>query len=144
MSRFKIKPDVYVLEKDNYFVTKVSTTTNDEYPNVVFLRAKVRITPCLQKKTYEDEILSIKNDFDIFARNILDSASDYDKNYIFTIDVAEKSVRYKKTTHLRYDMYLKPRTNNTLLEHKDKLKTISDRLDKKLIELFKTYNLKWF
>ena len=144
MSRPKFRPKVYVLEKDNSFVTKVSTTTNDEFPSVVFLRAKIRITPCLEKKTYEKEILSLKNVFETFARKTLDNMTDYDKNYIFTFDVAEKSVRFKKTSHLRYDIYLKPKINNTLLEHKNKLKTISDKLDEMLILLFKKNNLKWF
>ena len=144
MSRNRFRPLVYQLEKNNHFTTKVSTTTNDEIPNVVFLRAKVRITPLLNKKSYETEINTIRDIFNSFAKNVLDNNVDYDKNYIFTIDVAEKSVRYKKTTHLRYDIYLKPKHEWTLLQHKEKLSTISERLDNKLIELFKQYNLNWF
>lgn len=143
MSRPRFKPVVYDLEKDNYFVTNVSTNTTEERPNVVFLRAKVKITPIEIKKTYEQDILSISSDFDKFARNILDVNPNYDKNYIFSIDVAEKSVKYKKTSHLRYDIFLKPKNKLRLEEHRDILKSLSDTLDEKLIELFKKYNLKW-
>ena len=52
MSRPRFKPIVYKLKKQNHFITKVSTNTTDEKPNVVFLRAKVRITPIEPKKTY--------------------------------------------------------------------------------------------
>lgn len=143
MSRPRFKPIVYVLEKDNHFVTKVSTNTTEERPNVVFLRAKVRITPIEIKKTYEKDILSISSEFDSFVRSVLDMSPNYDKNYIFSVDVAEKSVKYKKTSHLRYDMFLKPKNRLRLEEHRDILKSLSDIFDKKLIELFKKYNLKW-
>lgn len=143
MSRPRFKPLVYNLDKDNHFVTKVSTNTTDERPNVVFLRAKVRITPIEPKKTYEKDILSISSKFDTFARFMLDMNPNYDKNYIFSVDVAEKSVKYKKTSHLRYDIFLKPKNRLRLDEHRDILKAFSDVLDNKLIELFRNYNLKW-
>ena len=143
MSRPRFKPIVYILEKDNHFVTKVSTNTTDEIPNVVFLRTKVRITPIEIKKTYEQEMLSISSEFESFARNVLDINPNYDKNYIFSVDVAEKSVKYKKTSHLRYDIFLKPKNQISLEEHRDILKSVSDVVDKKLIELFKKYNIKW-
>lgn len=143
MSRPRFKPIVYNLKKDNHFVTKVSTNTTEERPNVVFLRAKVRITPIEIKKTYEQDILSITSEFDSFVRSVLDVNTNYDKNYIFSVDVAEKSVKYKKTSHLRYDIFLKPKNKLSLEEHRDILKSISDTLDEKLIELFRKHKLKW-
>lgn len=143
MSRPRYKPIVYKLEKDNHFVSKVSTNTTDEIPNVVFLRTKVRITPLELRKTYEKEIKSLKRAFEEYSKRILDNSIDYDGNYIFTVDISEKSVKYKKTSHLRYDLFLKPKHNNTLLEHKYKLHALSLKLDNKLVELFKTYRLLW-
>lgn len=141
MSRLRVKPFVYDLNKGNSFVTKVSTNTMDENPKVVFLRAKVVISPFDKKKTYEDDILSIRSEFDSFARNLLDSNPFYDKDYIFSVDVAEKSVKYKKDTHLRYDIFLKPKTLVPLSKHRDILEDISDELDCKLIELFNLYRI---
>ena len=143
MSRPRFRPTVYVLEKENHFVTKVSTNTTDEYPKVVFLRTKIRITPLNDNKTYEKEILSLKNEFEEYCKNLLKLVSDYDKNYIFSVDVAEKSVKYKKTSHLHYDVFLKPKNMQTLLEHKNKLEVIANKMNDKLITLFKKYNLLW-
>ena len=143
MSRPRFRPTVYVLEKENHFVTKVSTNTTDEYPKVVFLRTKIRITPLNDNKTYEKEILSLKNEFEEYCKNLLKLVSDYDKNYIFSVDVAEKSVKYKKTSHLHYDVFLKPKTMQTLLEHKNKLEVIANKMNDKLVTLFKKYNLLW-
>lgn len=143
MSRPRFRPMVYDLKKENHFVTKVSTNTTDEYPNVVFLRAKVRITPLNENKTYEKEVLSLKREFEEYCKDLLRLNSDYDKNYIFSVDIAEKSVKYKKTSHLHYDVFLKPKNTQTLLEHKNKLEVISNKMDDKLITLFKKYNLLW-
>lgn len=143
MSRPRFRPTVYVLEKENHFVTKVSTNTTDEYPKIVFLRAKVRITPLNENKSYEKEILSLKSEFEGYCKNLLMLNSDYDKNYIFSIDIAEKSVKYKKTSHLHYDIFLKPKHAETLLEHKNKLEIISNKMDDKLTSLFRKYDLLW-
>ena len=143
MSRPKFRPTVYDLEKENHFVTKISTNTTEEYPNVVFLRAKIRITPLSENKSYEKEILALKREFEDYCKNLLNVNSDYDKNYIFSVDVAEKSVKFKKTSHLHYDVFLKPKKTQTLLEHKSKLEAISNKMDDKLISLFKKYNLLW-
>ena len=143
MSRPKFRPTVYDLGKENHFVTKISTNTTEEYPNVVFLRAKIRITPLSENKSYEKEILALKREFEDYCKNLLNVNSDYDKNYIFSVDVAEKSVKFKKTSHLHYDVFLKPKKAQTLLEHKSKLETISNKMDDKLISLFKKYNLLW-
>lgn len=143
MSRPKTKPTVYILEKKNNFVTKVSTNTTEEIPNVVFLRAKTRISPLINNKTYENDIINLKKKFDEFARNLLNTIVDYDKNYIFSVDLAEKSVKYKKTSHLHYDLFLKPIKPLTLFQHKEKLEILSNKMDNKLIELFKKYNMQW-
>lgn len=143
MSRSKFRPTVYDLGKENHFVTKISTNTTEEYPNVVFLRAKIRITPLSENKSYEKEILALKREFEDYCKNLLNVNSDYDKNYIFSVDVAEKSVKFKKTSHLHYDVFLKPKKAQTLLEHKSKLEAISNKMDDKLISLFKKYNLLW-
>lgn len=143
MSRPRFKPIVYELKKENHFVTRISTNVTDEYPKVVFLRTKIRITPLNDNKTYENNILSLKKEFEKFSKNLLNLNSDYDKNYIFSVDIAEKSVKYKKTSHLHYDVFLKPKNAETLLEHKNKLEIISNKMNNELITLFKKYNLLW-
>lgn len=143
MSRPRFKPIVYELKKENHFVTRISTNATDEYPKVVFLRTKIRITPLNDNKTYENNILSLKKEFEKFSKNLLNLNSDYDKNYIFSVDIAEKSVKYKKTSHLHYDVFLKPKNAETLLEHKNKLEIISNKMNNELITLFKKYNLLW-
>lgn len=143
MSRPKKKPIVYVLDKENNFTTKISTNTNEAKPSVVFLRAKVVITPLTNKKNYELEIANIVEKFKNKAKSILDNCNDYEKKYLLSVDVSGKSVRYKKNSHFHYDIFLKPTGKHILSEHRDKLKIISDKLDSYLIDLFEHYGLEW-
>lgn len=143
MSRPKVRPTVYELKKDNHFVVKISANTSDELPDVVFLRGKVRVTPLLSNKLYENDILHIKNEFEKYAKYVLSLFSEYDKNYIFSIDISEKSVRYKKISHLKYEIYLKPKQKKPLAEEKERLVSISNKMENKLIELFQKHDLIW-
>ena len=61
-----------------------------------------------------------------------------------------EDLSFKKTdevafekSHLRYDVFLKPKVKTGMEEHRNSLKDISDILDNKLIQLFRKYNLKW-
>lgn len=143
MSRPRLKPIVYDLNKNNFFVTKVSTNTLEEKPEVVFLRAKTRITPCTKCKTYEKDVLNLKREFEEYSRKLLDKNKYYENNYLFNIDLAEKSVKFQKTSHLHYDIFLKAKKKETLLVHRKRLEKLSNRMDNKLIKLFKKYKLVW-
>lgn len=138
------KPIVYVLKKDNHFVTKIGTSKTDEYVDVVFIRAKTMLTPINKRKTYKDDIISLKEHFENFANNYIQRCTEYDKNYIFTMSIAEESVRYKKTSHLHYDLFVKSKEKCTMEEHKNKLLKISDKLENRLISLFHMFALKNF
>ena len=52
-------------------------------------------------------------------------------------------MKYKKTSHLHYDVFLKPKNMQTLLEHKNKLEVIANKMNDKLVTLFKKYDLLW-
>jgi hypothetical protein len=121
-----------------FFVASCGVTNNESG------RFKVHFDTCTELETnyLEDQYVS-KDSLIEEPTVIVYSNPNYDKNYIFSVDVAEKSVKYKKTSHLRYDIFLKPKNKLRLEEHRDILKSISDILDEKLIEMFRRYNLKW-
>ena len=50
MSRTSSKPKVYIYNEGKGFVTKVSTNTTDDCPEVVFIRTKVCITPKIKQE----------------------------------------------------------------------------------------------
>lgn len=144
MSRPRLKPAKFKLTKDNGFKTYISTNeVNEDFPKVVYVRAKVKVTPLIKEKTYEDVILNLKETFNEYGKNILKYCDKIQKNFIFTIDFAERSVAYGKTSHLKYDIYVKPVAKLSLKDNIHYLSEITNRLDNKLIGLFNDNSLKW-
>lgn len=141
MSRPRLKPDVYQLPKEKGFITQISTNTTNEYVKVVFVRTKVRITPLFNEKTYETDVSKLKREFESSTLDIISNNSDYEKEFIFNVSIAEKSVQYRKNSHLHYDLFLKPKKQSTLLDNKSKLEFLSHQINDNLKDLFKKYNL---
>ena len=141
MSRFKTTPEVFKYNDDGFF-TEISTNTTEDFPKVVFIRTKVHITPKVAKKTYEKEILFIKEEFERNTLNIIKKSKTFDKDFLFNVNIAEKSVQINKRSHLRYDLFLKPINETTLNQNKKELEKIFTKLNTMLLNLFQTYNFK--
>lgn len=141
MSRTSSKPKVYIYNEEKGFVTKVSTNTTDDCPEVVFIRTKVCITPKIKQEKHEEEILSLKQNFSDFSNDFLKKCDDFSDDYIFTCSLAEKSVQFNKKSHLHYDIFLKPKIITNFEDIKTKLEYIFKKLNEQLTTLFDKYNL---
>ena len=141
MSRTSSKPKVYIYNEEKGFVTKLSTNTTDDCPEVVFIRTKVCITPKIKQEKHEEEILSLKQNFNNFSNDFLKKCDDFSDDYIFTCSLAEKSVQFNKKSHLHYDIFLKPKIITNFEDIKTKLEYIFEKLNKQLTILFDKYNL---
>ena len=141
MSRTSSKPKVYIYNEGKGFVTKVSTNTTDDCPEVVFIRTKVCITPKIKQEKHEEEILSLKQNFNDFSNDFLKKCDGFSDDYIFTCSLAEKSVQFNKKSHLHYDIFLKPKIITNFEDIKTKLEYIFEKLNKHLTILFDKYNL---
>lgn len=130
-----------VLDKNNKFITKYGTTIDAEKPSVVYLRTKSKITPLVNLKEYSSEINYVKNEFEEFVSHAIRNSKCVQNDFLFNIDISEKSVRYGKVSFLRYDVYLKPIKNKTLLGNKFRIEQISKKFDKKLEELLNSNNI---
>lgn len=141
MSRTSSKPKVYIYNEEKGFVTKLSTNTTHDCPEVVFIRTKVCITPKIKQEKHEEEILSLKQNFNDFSNDFLKKCDGFSDDYIFTCSLAEKSVQFNKKSHLHYDIFLKPKIITNFEEIKTKLEYIFKKLNEHLTTLFDKYNL---
>lgn len=144
MARGKSKPKVYTAQKENKFNITIGTTTCQEKPKVIYVRSKIRISPIIEKETYADEILNIKNEFNQFLKKTLAIQKYYQHNSLFDLSVAENSVDYKKTSHLRYEIYFQTCGEKEFQEHKENLLEMTDILEKELIKNFQKFQLKYW
>ena len=130
-----------ILKKNNNFVTKYGTTCKSLKPSVLYLRTKTKITPIVDKNTYEDDIIDVKNKFTEYIDKRIKKSKHFDNNYIFNIDISSKSITYGKTSFLRYDIYLKPLINKSISDNMKLYSEYSEAFDKKLLKLLNKIGL---
>lgn len=130
-----------ILKKNNNFVTKYGTTCKSLKPSVLYLRTKTKITPIVDKNTYEDDIIDVKNKFTEYIDKRIKKSKHFDNNYIFNIDISSKSITYGKTSFLRYDIYLKPLIKKSISDNMKLYSEYSEAFDKKLLKLLNKIGL---
>lgn len=130
-----------ILQKENNFITKYGTTCRSLKPSVLYLRTKTKITPIVDKNTYENDIIDIKNKFTEYVDKRIKKSKYFDDNYIFNIDISSKSIKYGKTSFLRYDVYLKPIVRKSVNDNMKLYSEYSEAFDKKLIKLLNKIGL---
>ena len=131
-----------LLEKNNKFITKYGTLLSESKPTVIYLRTKSKITPLKEKPSFEEDIVSIKTQFNNYVKKTILQNKNIDNNYLFNVDISSKSVKWKKVSFLRYDIFLKPLKRKPLLDNKKLFEKISIKLDTKLDNLLNKYDIK--
>lgn len=129
------------LKKNGKFITRYGSTLETEQPTVVYLRTKSKITPSINKKEYNTEVVEIKTRFSTFVENSIKKCKSVHDEFLFNIDISSKSVRYGKVSFLRYDLYVKPYKVRTIEENRFRLQQLSTKLDKQLEHLLNTNNI---
>lgn len=130
-----------VLIKDNKFITKYGSPTKEEKPKVLYIRSKAKITPFTEKISFETDIENIKYAFLKYIDIEVKKNKNFHDKYLSNIDISSKSVSYGKVSFLRYDVYLKPIIQKTLIGNKKLFEKISNKLDKKLDKLLNKYGI---
>lgn len=102
-------------------------TMDKNSPDVLYIRAKGRITPLLNKSDYSKDITKLKNKFNTVVENNIEKFKDYFDNekFIYSIDISEKGISFKKGSYIKFDIYVKPKEKKDIIEYND---IISDLL----------------
>lgn len=135
MLKTSMSKNEVTLKKQNKFITRYGSTLDEDYPSVVYIRTKSKITPSRQKKEYDTEVNNVKNKFTSFVKKSINKSKSVHNDYLFNIDISSKSVKYGKVSFLRYDVYLKPTKKKTLEENLFRFQQLSTKFDKKLEQL---------
>lgn len=129
----------YILEKEHEInlITKYGSYLSENKPKVIYLRTKAKITPIIEKVSFEENINSIKEEFLKYIEKEVLKNKYLHNTYLSNIEISSKSVKYNKISFLRYDLYLKPKIKNTLQQNQQFFTKLSLKFDKKLISLLK-------
>lgn len=125
----------FKLNKGNCFVTRYGSTLEEEHPSVVYLRTKSKITPIEKKKEYNNEIENVKKDFEIYIKKCIFNCKSVENNFMYNLDITSNSIKFGKTSFLRYDVYVKPTKKRTISQNKYRLQQLSKKIDNGLEKL---------
>lgn len=133
----------FILKKPHEanIVTKYGSYLNEIKPKVIYLRTKAKITPTIDKISFEENINLIKEDFLNYIEKEILRNKHLHNTYLSNIDISSKSVKYGKISFLRYDLYLKPIITKTLQKNQLLFTRLSIKIDKKLIKLLKKHKI---
>ena len=137
------KNEIILKDKELNIKTKYGSNLNDKMPSVFYLRTKIKITPIKEKLTYENDLNQFKKSFTQEVNNIIKECNFINRNYLFDIDMSLKAIKYDKFSFLRYNLYLKPKSKDTLLNHKSYFEYINEKINKKLISLLENNGIKY-
>lgn len=129
-----MRVDEILLDNIN-FITKYGTTCEELKPSVIYIKSKTKITPTFEKSSFEDEIDKIKIKFKNYIETLIKNHKSFEDVSISNIEISSKSVTYKKVSHLKYDLYIRPKIKRNLEKYQRIVETLTSKINSYLIKL---------
>lgn len=99
-------------------------TLDRNNPEIVYIRTKARITPIVKKKEYNDGVTSVKETFEKLVKSVVRNNSYFEDKHICSIEISENGIAFGKKSHIKYDVYVKPKEIKKLDEHETEIKSM--------------------
>lgn len=107
----------YKLLGDSTNIKSKYGTLDKSNPEIIYIRSKATITPVLYKKDFSDDIVLIKKSFEQSVKESIRNTNDFEDKHICTIEMSENGISYGKKSHVKYDVYLKPKVVKPITEY---------------------------
>jgi hypothetical protein len=133
----------YNLKDDGHTKIKSKYGTLDKNnPEILYIRSRATITPVIKKKDFSENIISIKKHFEKNVKNIIYSSNNFEDKYICSIEMSENGISFNKKSHVKYDIYVKPKNNKNLEDYSNDIQTLTYQFNQTLANLFTENNIK--
>ena len=117
-------------------------TLDKSNPEIIYIRSRATITPVFKKKDFSEEIILIKRLFEKNVKKIICNSNDFEDKYICSIEMSENGISFNKKSHVKYDVYVKPKNNKNLEDYSDDIKSLVYQFNQNLLNLFTENNIK--
>lgn len=118
------------INKGNF--TILYGTLNAERPDIIYVRAKTKVTPTSEKSSVADDIMNIKKGLSTFITKTIHENSVFDDKHIYQIDVNENGIVYKKNSFIKYELYLKPKELMSMEQYKNTIAEMTDTINERI------------
>lgn len=134
MSNLKRKSKEYKLNTSDNFKA-IYGSVNKETSDVIYIRVRGKVNPKQKKDDYSNDVLEFKSSLiDYIGVMVGSMNSILNKNYIFDIELTEKCITYKKSSHIKYDLYVIPIKSINLESFYDTALDITNKVNKFIID----------
>ena len=132
----------YFLKNNGTFSIKYGTTIKNN-PTVIYLRAKGKVKPYIDKTNYKSDVSKIKKGITNIIKEELMSLSDIIdiSKYLFDIDLTEDTMNYNKISRLNYNIYLCPINVGKIEDYEKRITDMCDRIEIKITGCVNKNNL---
>ena len=133
---FKIPNDGHTNIRSKY------GTLDKNNPEILYIRSRATITPVIKKKDFSENIIEIKRIFEKNVKTVILNSKAFEDKYICSIEMSENGIAFGKKSHVKYDIYVKPKTNKTIEEYSDDIQTIAYLFNQNLLQSLTENNIK--
>lgn len=116
-------------------------TLDKNKPEILYIRSKATITPSIKKKDFSEDIASIKSLFEKNVKGIILKSNDFENKHICSIEMSENGIAYGKKSHLKYDIYVKPKEAKTLSDYSNDIQYLTSEFNFNLLQLLSSNNI---
>ena len=133
----------YKLDDNNNIGIKSKYGTLDKNnPEILYIRSRAIITPLIKKKDFSEDIALVKKEFEKNIKRIILNSNIFENKHICSIEMSENGIAFGKKSHMKYDIYVKPKENKLLEEYFDDVKNLVYVFNQNLSELLTKNNIK--
>lgn len=115
-------------------------TLDKNNPEIIYIRCKGGIKPNEDKKDYSEEIMSLKEDFLFSVKEIINNSPLFNNKHICSIEVSD-GISPRKTSRLKYDVFLKPKIKKEISEYKEDIIDIVKSFNSVVLQLLIDRNI---
>ena len=132
----------YFLKNNGKFSIKYGTT-NKNNPKVIFIMAKGKVKPYIDKTNYKSDVTKIKKSVANIIKDELTSLSDIinTSKYLFDIELTEDTMNYNKISRLNYNIYMCPISVGKIEDYEQRITEMCDRIEIKITGCVNKNNL---
>jgi hypothetical protein len=129
-------------KKDGINIRTKYGTLDKNNPNIIYIRSKAVITPITDKKDFSEEIIKIKRSFENKVKETVRNSYSFEDKHICTIEMSENGISFGKKSHVKYDIYVKPKEMKPLIEYHNDMLRLSYLFNKELSQSLINNNIK--
>lgn len=132
----------YKLDNDETGIKSKYGTLNKNNPEIIYIRSRATITPTVKKKDFSEEVELIKKTFVNSIKTTIADSLVFENKHICSIEMSENGISFGKKSHVKYDVFLKPKVIKSIEEYTSNIQYLVGVFNRNLYAMLSEVNIK--